>query len=75
MHNRRTYLKYIHDAEYPATPESLLALADCNQAPAEILDILEELPDVDFESADDVAEACSMVEKGLLKNGELNGEE
>lgn len=72
MHNRRTYLKYLQGAEYPATTESLLTLADCNQAPAEILDILESLPDVDFESENDVAEACSMVEKGLLKKGELS---
>jgi len=59
------YVKYLTGVEYPVSTQQLLVFADCNQAPSEVLDVMEHLPDVDFESEADVKEACDMTEKAL----------
>jgi len=51
--------KYLKDAEYPMERDALVILAEGNGAPEEVLDILEGMPDVDFESVIDVEEAFS----------------
>lgn len=53
--------KYLKDAEYPMERDALVILAEGNEAPDEVLDLMEKLPDVDFESATDVQEAIGNV--------------
>lgn len=50
----QTYLK---DADYPMERDALVILAEGNNAPDEVLDVLEALPDVDFESPAEIQEA------------------
>lgn len=70
MKNKRSILKVLEGAEYPASRDSLLTIAEGNEAPSDVLDILEQLPDVDYESPDDVGEASLMIQKGLIgENG------
>jgi hypothetical protein len=50
---------YLKDAEYPMERDALVILAEGNDAPEEVLDMIEALPDVEFESATDVQEALN----------------
>jgi hypothetical protein len=55
--------KFLKDANYPMQRDELVTLAEGNGTTEEILDLLESLPDVDFESATDVQEAFGIEER------------
>jgi len=56
--------RFLRGADYPATREDLCELAEQNGAPEEILQILEQFPDEEFDSPIDVMKAYSEVESG-----------
>lgn len=57
--------KYLKGADYPASKDDLMDLANDNGAPDEIMDILDQMPDVDFESPADVQECYGEIEHGM----------
>ncbi len=49
--------KFLRGAEYPADRDDLLAVAEGNDAPEEVIEALEELDETTFDGPDEVAEA------------------
>lgn len=54
--------RFLRGADYPASKDDLIQIARENDAPDEILDMLEDMPDVDFEGPTDVQEAMGEVQ-------------
>lgn len=52
-----TVQKYLKGAEYPADRNDLLTVAEDNEAPEEIIELLEGLEETTFDGPDEVAEA------------------
>ncbi len=50
-------LRYLKGAEYPADRDDLLAVAEGNDAPEEVVEALEALDDATFDGPDEVSEA------------------
>lgn len=67
--------KYLKEADYPMERDALVILAEGSQAPDEVLDLLEALPDVDFESAADVQEAFGNVYDEFQRKREKGAQE
>jgi len=51
--------KYLHGLEYPAQREEIIDKAEEEGADAEILELLQKLPDKDYESPVEVSSAVS----------------
>jgi hypothetical protein len=56
--------KFLKGADYPMSKDDLMDLANENGAPDEIMDILDQMPDVDFEGVTDVQECYGEIESG-----------
>lgn len=52
-----TVQKFLKGAEYPADRDDLLAVAEGNDAPEEVIEALEELDETTFDGPDEVVEA------------------
>ena len=52
-----TVQKFLKGAEYPADRDDLLAIAEGNEAPEEVIEALEELDETTFDGPDEVVEA------------------
>jgi hypothetical protein len=61
---KHSAIKFLKRAKYPANPKDLFAVADSNKTDDNTLGMISSLPDVDFESDNDVAEVLKMVEEG-----------
>lgn len=59
--------KYLKGADYPATKEELANIAEENGASDEVLDMINELPDEEFESSKDVMKAYGEINKKRAK--------
>ena len=55
-----TVQKFLKGAEYPANREDLLAVAEENDAPEDVVEALEELDDATFDGPDEVVEALDV---------------
>lgn len=55
-----TVQKFLKGAEYPAGREDLLAVANGNDAPEEVIAALEELDEATFDGPDEVVEALDV---------------
>ncbi len=51
--------RYLKGAQYPATKDELLELADENDAPEEIVDAIRDVAEETFDGPDEVVEAIS----------------
>jgi hypothetical protein len=49
--------KFLKGAEYPADRDDLLAVAEGNEAPEEVIEALEALDETTFDGPDEVSEA------------------
>lgn len=54
--------KYLQGIDYPAQKEDLIEQAEDNNAPDEVLDMLEQLPDTEYDRPTDVAKAIGKLE-------------
>ena len=55
-----TVQRYLKGAEYPATKDELLELAEEHDAPEEVVEALEALDDQTYEGPDEVVEALGV---------------
>jgi len=55
-----TVQKFLKDAEYPAGRDDLLAVANGNDAPEEVIAALEGLDEATFDGPDEVVEALDV---------------
>ncbi len=55
-----TVLKFLKGTEYPADGDDLLAVAEGNDAPEEVIEALEELEQTTYDGPDEVAEALDV---------------
>jgi hypothetical protein len=53
---------FMEGLEFPASKEELVTYAEDNNAPQEVIDILEHLPDQDYSSITDIIFGISLVE-------------
>jgi hypothetical protein len=54
--------KYLRDIEYPASKDDLIAQAKRNEAPQEILETIQRLPEDEFGGPQDVMKGYGQVE-------------
>ena len=52
--------KYLKGAEYPAHRDDLLAVAEGNEAPEEVIEALESLDETTFDGPDEVSESLDV---------------
>jgi len=55
-----TVQKFLKDADYPADRDDLLAVAEGNDAPEEVIEALEALGESTFDGPDEVVEALDV---------------
>lgn len=53
---------YMEDISFPATKDRIVNLARDNHAPDGVMDLLNQLPDRDYSSPDDVIRAAGITE-------------
>lgn len=54
--------KYLRDVDYPVTKEDLLAQAKRNEAPQDILDTIERIPEDEFGGSQDIMKGYGEIE-------------
>lgn len=52
--NPITVQKHLHGVDYPASKEDLIKTAEAQNAPQEVIDMLQRLPDVEYETPADL---------------------
>ena len=52
-----TVQKYLKGADYPADRDDLLSVAEANDAPEDVIELLEALDETTFDGPDEVSEA------------------
>lgn len=55
-----TVQKYLQGAEYPADRDDLLVVAEGNDAPEDVIEVLEGLDETTFDGPDEVSEALDL---------------
>ncbi len=55
--------KYLKGIDFPANKDDLIDWAEDNEAPEDVIDMLEQLPDEEYESVSDVTRALSDVDE------------
>jgi hypothetical protein len=61
-HSPANVQKYLRDVDYPATRTDLLDQARRNNAPDEVLDVIQRIPDHQFGGPQDVMKAYGEIE-------------
>ncbi len=53
---------YIEKVSFPATKEQIVNLADSNNATDDVMELLQQLPDEEYSSAEDVIRAAGIAD-------------
>ena len=61
-HSPANVQKYLHGADYPATRKDLLDQARRNDAPDEVMDVIQRMPDQEFGGPQEVMKAYGDIE-------------
>lgn len=57
------FMKYIKGIKFPARKQDIIARAGENNAPPDVMDILDRMPDQDYRTAADVAKGYGKARK------------
>lgn len=61
MATSETVMKELEGIQFPATKQDIISYARNREAPADILDALHEIPDMDYQSMENIWEALGTV--------------